>query len=357
MPYENEHACRLKDPAQFDTCRRGIRTATEPESVKGKKYSVIWCKKGDGRMEEQAYRYSVKSWTEEQARKHCDHHDGQFEAAKKDEDAKPPVGETKMLERRYLPIEQVEMRAAEDDLELEGYGAVFGVEAVIWNAWREELAPGAYAKTIRENDIRSLFNHDPNVVLGRNRAGTLKLAEDQHGLKTIIRPPDNEWGRPVVEAVRRGDVTGMSVMFEVIKHEWTRPPEGSKELPKRTIKEAKLYDVGPVTFPAFEETSIAARSIEGVPLELEDVLREARRIERCAAHGMELTRADREVLERAVAILTERMAQAEPEPDGGDTVGGHHSAGEPEPGGGDADRGHHSAEVRERWLALVEKTL
>jgi uncharacterized protein len=261
------------------------------------------------------------------------------------------------MERRFLEIGDVELRAEGDGLTLEGYAAVFGQEAVIWDAWREEVAPGAYAKTIQENDIRALFNHDENIVLGRNRAGTLKLAEDERGLKATITAPDNEWGRPVVDAVKRGDVTGMSVLFKVIKHEWTRAPEGSKELPKRTIKEARLYDAGPVTFPAFVATTIAARSQDSELEELEDVLAEARRIERCVAHGMGLTRADREVLERAVAMLQERMAPIEPEADGEDTVRAHHSEGEPEGDGEDTAQPHHSADERARRLALVQATL
>ena len=86
-PYPNEHACRLEDPGKYDTCRRGSRTADKPDSVKGKEYAVIYCKKGDGPMEQQAFRYPVDSWTAEQARAHCDYSDGSFEAAKKEEKA------------------------------------------------------------------------------------------------------------------------------------------------------------------------------------------------------------------------------------------------------------------------------
>lgn len=74
-PYPNEHACRLKDPGQYDTCRRGTRKHD------GKTFSVIYCKKGDGPMEEQAYRYPKATWTAAEARSHCKAHDGSFEAA------------------------------------------------------------------------------------------------------------------------------------------------------------------------------------------------------------------------------------------------------------------------------------
>jgi HK97 family phage prohead protease len=85
-PYPNEHACRLKDPGQYDTCRRGERVAHEPESVDGKKYVVIYCKKGDGPMEQQAFRYPKDDWTAEQARAHCDFNDGKFEAAQEEDE-------------------------------------------------------------------------------------------------------------------------------------------------------------------------------------------------------------------------------------------------------------------------------
>lgn len=229
------------------------------------------------------------------------------------------------IEHRFLPLDGAEVRADGDKRTLDGYAAVFNTEAIIWGLWREEVAPGAYRKTLSENDIRALWNHDTNIVLGRNKAGTLELREDDHGLYTRILPPDNEWGRPVLDAVQRGDVTGMSIAFRVVKESWWHPPEGSKELPKRTIREAKLYEVSPVTFPAFESTSISARSVT-------------------------LERSEDELIEEAREILAKHMPQPEPEPEGG-----HHSeAPEPEP---EANSAHHSEEERERLLELIRLTL
>lgn len=227
------------------------------------------------------------------------------------------------LEWRFLPIDGAEVRADGEGRKLDGYAAVFNTEAVIWGLWREEVAPGAYSKTLQEHDIRALWNHDTNIVLGRNKAGTLQLAEDTKGLRAEITPPDNEWGRPVVDAVKRGDVTGMSIAFRVVKEEWQRPSEGSKDLPKRTIREAKLYEVSPVTFPAFEQTSISARSVA-------------------------MVKGEEELIAEARAILDNHMPQPEPEPDG------HHSgAPEPEP----EAHAHHSAEERARTLDLIRLTL
>jgi len=217
------------------------------------------------------------------------------------------------LERRFLASEGADLRADDTARKLAGYASVFNAEAIIMGAWREEVAPGAFAKTIFEHDIRALWNHDENVVLGRNKAGTLRLAEDGHGLHTEIDPPDNEWGRPVFDAIKRGDVTGMSISFRAVKQEWTRPPEGSLELPKRILREAKLYDVSPVTYPAFESTSIGARAAEmGLPEDAGDAIEIARVLVRCAQRGLVLTAEDRELIAVGRDLLQSMLPTAEP---------------------------------------------
>lgn len=255
------------------------------------------------------------------------------------------------IERRFLSMQGAELRADDTGHKLTGYAAVFNVEAIITGAWREEVAPGAFAKTIFEHDIRALWNHNDNIVLGRKKAGTLKLSEDGHGLLTEIDPPDNEWGRPVFDAVKRGDVTGMSIQFRAIKQEWTKPPEGSPDLPKRTLREAKLYDVSPVTYPAFESTSIGTRAAEmGLPEDLGDAIETARVLIRCAQRGLVLTAEDREMITVARDLLQSMLPTAEP--------GLHHSveaqSGEPE---GKLSLPHHSAAWRIRELQLMGMAL
>jgi hypothetical protein len=245
-----------------------------------------------------------------------------------------------MIERRYRPFSEFEVRAADGDGDagmpvLAGHASVFGHEAIIWDAWREKVAPGAFKKTIKEQDIRALFNHDANIVLGRNKAGTLTLREDATGLVTEISPPDNEWGRPVVDAIKRGDVSQMSIGFMVVKQEWE---EGKtpRDLPLRTITEARLFDVSPVTFPAFDMTDIAARSEDGSEPE-PDPLESARRLVRCADAGYRFSARDRETVAAAQAILAPYLA---------DEPGRHHSE-ESEPGE------HHSLDLLRRQLELV----
>jgi len=207
------------------------------------------------------------------------------------------------LERRFLPLEGADLRADADGRKLTGYAAVFNQEAVIGGSWREEVAPGAYARTLSEHDIRALWNHDASVVLGRNKAGTLRLWEDVHGLNAEIAPPENEWGRPVLDAVKRGDVSGMSIAFRAVKQEWVHPPEGSRELPKRTIREARLYEVSPVTFPAFPSTTLGVRAEDLTPEDDDDLLTRAWVLLRCAQRGLQLTGEDLRLLAAARDLL------------------------------------------------------
>ena len=229
-------------------------------------------------------------------------------------------------EYRFLPIPRLELREdGETPPVLAGYASVFNSEAVIWGMFREVFAPGAYAKTIKEADIRALWNHNTDLVLGRNKAGTLKLVEDDHGLKTEIEPPDTQAGRDAVTSVRRGDVTGMSIMFEVIKSEWVEPGD---ELPLRVVREAKLWEVSPVTFPAYEETSIGVRA-PAFPDTSHLILDEAFFLARGAELGMPLTKAQRQTIAAARGLYTQLISEPEP---GAEAQAGNHSGQESEPG-------------------------
>lgn len=168
------------------------------------------------------------------------------------------------IEGRFFRV-NVTLRAKKDDDEgpvLEGYAALFDEWTQIGgDSWgfMESIAPGAFARSLKEDeDIKAFFNHDGNQVLGSTFAKTAEFTEDAKGLRSVIYPPDTVAGRDVVTLVKRGDVRGMSFMFQVRKDEWTEP-EKKGELPKRRVLEVKLYEAGPVTFPAYEATSISAR--------------------------------------------------------------------------------------------------
>ncbi len=161
-------------------------------------------------------------------------------------------------EMRTVPIElRVE---GGDSPKIVGHAAVFGKWSEDLGGFREKIAPGAFSKTIGEGDIRALFNHDPNYVLGRNTSGTLTLEEDKKGLKVSIEPPDTQWARDLTTSIERGDINQMSFGFRTVKDQWTTPKDGNDV--KRELLEVELFDVSPVTFPAYPQTDVGVRSID-----------------------------------------------------------------------------------------------
>lgn len=163
----------------------------------------------------------------------------------------------KQIERRF--VQTSEIRAEEDGNKLVGYAAVFNSPAQIGNSW-EVIRKGAFTKTIQESDIRALWNHDSNYVLGRVKADTLSLLEDDHGLKVEIILPNTQIANDLRESVRRGDISQMSFGFYVVKQNWTTMPDDNTQT-LREILECQLFDVSPVTYPAYEDTEINLRNL------------------------------------------------------------------------------------------------
>ena len=158
---------------------------------------------------------------------------------------------------------KVEARATDGQpTKLAGYAAVFNQETIISGYFREKILPGAFADAItRPDDVRAAFNHSPNLVLGRTTAGTLRLVEDTTGLLYEIDPPDTSYANDLMVSVARGDVSQSSFMFEVTKEKWTYPAASTGLLPLREISAVILYDISPVTYPAYEGTTVSARAM------------------------------------------------------------------------------------------------
>jgi len=165
-----------------------------------------------------------------------------------------------MREQRTFDVSELRVKREDEKRKIVGHAAVFNVMGD--GGWfREKIAPGAFASSINTDDVRALFNHDPNFVLGRNRSGTLKLSEDERGLHIEIEPPDTQVARDLMVSLERGDISQMSFGFEVIKDSWERSTEGNN-LDIRTLEKVRLWDVSPVTFPFYKETDVAVRSHE-----------------------------------------------------------------------------------------------
>lgn len=166
-------------------------------------------------------------------------------------------------EKRAIPCEVRAEPAADGQsiAKIVGYGAVFNKRSDLIGGWFYEIiAPGAFDDVLN-NDVRALFNHDPNFVLGRTASNTLSLSVDNEGLRYEITPPDTQTVRDLVlEPLKRGDITGSSFAFRVADDTWGEDPDGAIV---RTIRKfSRLLDISPVTYPAYPDAGASARSLE-----------------------------------------------------------------------------------------------
>ena len=158
-------------------------------------------------------------------------------------------------ERRYLDLAELRVDKPEaDGKSIKGYAARFDRwSELIWGMFREKISKGAFDKSLKEADVRALVNHDPNYVLGRNKAQTLRLWEDDKGLAIDIDLPDTTWANDLTVSMERGDINQMSFAFQTVKDEWNAAGD------ERTLLEVKLHDVSVVTYPAYKSTSAKVR--------------------------------------------------------------------------------------------------
>ena len=150
-----------------------------------------------------------------------------------------------------------EFKTREDGEEkrIEGYFAVFNSNYEIMPGMSESIAPGAFEDTLG-GDIRALIDHETMYVLGRNKAGTLELREDSHGLwGSILLNPNDQDAMNLYARVQRGDVDQCSFGFDILEESEVHE-NGNVHW---TIEKVKLYEVSCCTFPAYAETSIQAR--------------------------------------------------------------------------------------------------
>ena len=167
------------------------------------------------------------------------------------------------MERRFTDIAPTHIRSAAfvrtigSNAVISGYAAVWynatldGCEYELGPGLVERVTPGAFSRSIRSDDVRALLNHDPSALLGRTKSGTLTLSEDGRGLRYRITLPSTQLGKDVGVLVGRGDLTGASFGFEVIKAEHGR----DGRLDVRWLRQVRLFDVSIVSFPAYTGTS------------------------------------------------------------------------------------------------------
>jgi HK97 family phage prohead protease len=153
--------------------------------------------------------------------------------------------------------QQFQTRSANDDLFLEGYFSVFNSEYPLWEGASEIVKPGAFTNSV-SGDVRALINHDSSLVLGRTKAGTLTLRQDERGLWGSIRiNRDDVDAMNLYARVQRGDVDQSSFGFDIKRETFVDLGDGKC---RWEIEEVDpLYEVSVCTFPAYTETSVSAR--------------------------------------------------------------------------------------------------
>ena len=173
----------------------------------------------------------------------------------------PTVRATSENEERRCLMAGLQLRAAmggKGPGTVVGYAAVVGKFSQDLGGFYEQIAPDAF-NAVLSQDVRALVNHDANKLIGRSKSGTLRMSTDLLGLRVEIDLPDTQVGRDTAEDIRRGDMDGMSFSFVADADSW----DNSGAVPIRTLLKVRdLYDVGPVVFPAYTDTSAALRSLD-----------------------------------------------------------------------------------------------
>lgn len=203
-------------------------------------------------------------------------------------------------ETRVFDFEQLEVRAAEGDgpPQIVGYAAVYGRESVDLGGFVEIIEQGFFSGVLT-GDTRSLWNHNSDMPLGRTTNGTLQLRDDETGLHTVTTPPDTSWGRDALVSIGRGDVNQMSFAFSVYEsgERWYQREDGV--VVRRLLAGGciELYDISPVTYPAYEATQVSVRAKDKV-----HELAQAGQMEQDAGGGSAEARADRERRQRKLNL-------------------------------------------------------
>jgi len=252
MPYENEHSCRLKPPNYKKYARKNCYQKHD-----GKCIDFIFGIVESNESELQAMRYPKDIWTEEAAKSHCKDHDGTFEAAKEEESFLEP-------ERRYMPF--TEMRALEEESKLiiEGYPIVYEQYANLWG-FKEIIHKGAAGPALKRSEELVLWDHESGQPMAAKKNGTLEATEDEKGVFIRADVSKTIWGRQGYEAIKNGIIDKMSFAFDIKRdgEKWNDKEVDGVTIEVREIFEFwTIYDYSPVSYPAYEQTLVTARSKE-----------------------------------------------------------------------------------------------
>ena len=180
----------------------------------------------------------------------------------------------------------MQTRAEENgDLYISGFFAVFDSDYELWPGATESIAPGAFDESI-SGDVRALYNHNDDIILGRTSAGTLKLEQTSRGLwgEIKVNQKDSD-AMNAYERIARGDITGCSFGFDIEREEFRENPDGSYHWTILSVN--PLYEVSPCVFPAYTETSVSARKRDVEQLQQRQVDAWRQKMKERLHHGVE----------------------------------------------------------------------
>lgn len=163
------------------------------------------------------------------------------------------------MEQRYLQMHDIQTRSDDESgLFIEGYFSVFNEIYNVWPGATESIRQGAFTEALKTDDVRALYNHNTDLVLGRISAGTLELKQDDKGLwgRITVNRNDSD-AMNAYERIARGDITGCSFGFDIEEQVETISEDGSIHF--ELTKISPLYEVSPCVFPAYESTHIESR--------------------------------------------------------------------------------------------------
>lgn len=173
-------------------------------------------------------------------------------------------------ERRYFtePVGFEVRDGQADENTIEGYAAVFNKNSVDFGGWHERIAPGAFSDVLNDDAV-ALFNHDYNMILGRNKVN-VSLSQDETGLRYKVKLPDTTLAKDLRQLVKDKIIHQSSFAFTVSEQKWEHPKDEKQPSVRTITKMKRLYDVSPVTSPAYPDATVGARSfVETKPQEVE----------------------------------------------------------------------------------------
>lgn len=170
----------------------------------------------------------------------------------------------RIKEIRYIPAMSLEVRNSSDDvMAIKGYVVKFNDRSqLLYDEWYERVAKGAFAKSLEQNTIKALWNHNSDIVLGSTKSRTLQLVEDDIGLRFELELPNSSQAKDIYESIKRGDVDGVSFGFYVRENgdKWEYLKE--EDIYERTLLDIDLIEISPTPFPAYPTSEVGKRSLE-----------------------------------------------------------------------------------------------